>query len=501
MKIVFLMLTVAGMGGTALAAQTPTSPHGPLPDSLDCVSCHTPERWSPVRPAMDFDHQATAFPLTGRHAEAACATCHLNLRFDEPSADEATCVTCHLDVHQGSLSEDCVSCHTTESFTDVAGVEVHANTTFPLTGAHLQVSCESCHVDDAAGAFSPLPTDCIACHQDDFERTASTSIDHQASGFPTQCNQCHTDLMWTGGAEFDHVDVSGGFELLGAHARTPCASCHVVPGFTTIYPTSDQNDCIACHQNDYNQEHGGSGFPTTCTTCHTVENWDADFDHVVVARGFELLGAHDRIPCESCHIVPGFASKYPASDQNDCIACHQDDYNRQHAGSGFPTTCTTCHTVENWDSDFDHVVVARGFDLLGAHNRIPCESCHIVPGFASKYPTNDQNDCIACHQDDYNREHAGTGFPTTCLNCHTVNNWNADNFDHDGLYFPIYSGPHKNTWADCATCHTVIGDFSAFTCFNCHEHNRTRMDSKHRGVSGYTYQSQACLSCHPNGKN
>ena len=34
----------------------------------------------------------------------------------------------------------------------------------------------------------------------------------------------------------------------------------------------------------------------------------------------------------------------------------------------------------------------------------------------------------------------------------------------------------------------------------CHEHsNRSQVDSKHRGVSGYAYQSAACYRCHARG--
>jgi hypothetical protein len=38
-----------------------------------------------------------------------------------------------------------------------------------------------------------------------------------------------------------------------------------------------------------------------------------------------------------------------------------------------------------------------------------------------------------------------------------------------------------------------------FSCTNCHEHNKTEMDSEHREVGGYVYNSVNCLSCHPKG--
>ena len=46
------------------------------------------------------------------------------------------------------------------------------------------------------------------------------------------------------------------------------------------------------------------------------------------------------------------------------------------------------------------------------------------------------DDCVACHQADYDREHAGEGYPTTCALCHGVNDWDAD-FRHDSDFFPI----------------------------------------------------------------
>jgi hypothetical protein len=110
-----------------------------------------------------------------------------------------------------------------------------------------------------------------------------------------------------------------------------------------------------------------------------------------------------------------------------------------------------------------------------------------------------QDDCVACHQSDYDGEHAGTGFPTTCLSCHTADTWEGATFDHDALYFPIYSGTHREGWSDCADCHPAPGDFSAFTCLTCH--TRSETDPDHDEVTGYAYESSACLACHPTGED
>ncbi|MGD2121575.1 MAG: hypothetical protein PVJ76_07515, partial [Gemmatimonadota bacterium] len=113
----------------------------------------------------------------------------------------------------------------------------------------------------------------------------------------------------------------------------------------------------------------------------------------------------------------------------------------------------------------------------------------------------DGNDCVACHQADYDGEHAGSGYPTNCAACHTPTVWIPANFDHDRDYFPIFSGKHRGKWSvsGCSTCHTNPDNFSSFTCFACHKHNQTNMDNDHSEVSGYEYSSPACLSCHPNG--
>jgi hypothetical protein len=49
-------------------------------------------------------------------------------------------------------------------------------------------------------------------------------------------------------------------------------------------------------------------------------------------------------------------------------------------------------------------------------------------------------------------------------------------------------------------CHINSGNYSSFSCINCHEHsNRGEVDDDHSEVSGYSYESNACYSCHPTG--
>jgi len=190
----------------------------------------------------------------------------------------------------------------------------------------------------------------------------------------------------------------------------------------------------------------------------------------------------------------------PANDQ-DCLACHVADYNREHPGGAFPTTCLSCHTVETWSgATFDHALVASGFRLLGAHARIACESCHSPTDWSVPFAPAGDEDCISCHTDDYQQEHAGSGFPTTCLTCHTIDTWDGASFvNHDAQFFPIYSGPHKDKWQECQTCHVQANNFQVFSCFACH--GQTKTDDQHKEEAGYRYDSNACYQCHPNGRS
>jgi hypothetical protein len=411
------------IGVASLALALPAAaqgPHGQLSADVQCETCHSSADWKVDLKTATFDHSRVArFQLEGRHQEAACRSCHLSLKFDEPKVQSAECAVCHVDVHQGAFAEPCAQCHVPTTFADVAATRIHARTSFALTGAHAGLSCQACHVDERAGAFAPVDPVCLSCHQEDY--AAAQPVDHQAAGFPTDCLQCHSTLAWAHNVRFDHAGSSAGFSLVGAHARIRCASCHADGTHASLFHPADQNDCLACHQPDYDREHAGGVFPTTCLNCHNQDTWDgATFDHALT--GFALLGAHQRLECTSCHVADTMEPIWQPANQNDCIACHDDDYQREHAGSGFPTTCATCHNVNTWgDATFAN---------------------------------------------------------------------------HDQL-FPISSGPHSGR--ECQECHVQPGDFSVFSCLTCHTQTETNND--HQGESGYRYESNACLSCHPDGRH
>ena len=97
-----------------------------------------------------------------------------------------------------------------------------------------------------------------------------------------------------------------------------------------------------------------------------------------------------------------------------------------------------------------------------------------------------------------NPNHVTANFPTDCASCHNENAWVPSSFDHDGLYFPIYSGEHEGEWNACTDCHTNPNNYAVFTCITCHTNPQT--NNEHNGVGGYSYNSPACLACHPQGE-
>ncbi len=187
------------------------------------------------------------------------------------------------------------------------------------------------------------------------------------------------------------------------------------------------------------------------------------------------------------------------TDRLDCIACHAIEFIEQHGTTNTPQTCLVCHSGQTWQGpEFDHASLASGFELLGAHASLPCVSCHDSGG-APTYPGVGDDECVVCHQADYDGEHAGSGYPTTCLTCHTRDAWQGADFDHDAMYFPILAGKHRGKWSGCETCHVDATNYAVFSCFACHPHHEARMDDKHSEMPGYQYDSAFCYACHPDG--
>ena len=384
--------------------------------------------------------------------------------------------------HGSELKIDCAQCHNPSGWTidyDTYSFD-HDVTDFPLEGNHEQIDCKACH---KSLVFEEVNNDCISCH---------TDVHNQSVG--NDCMRCHDSDSWLVFA-IPEIHEQNGFPLIGAHYNLSCVECHDDATSLEFLPIG--NECLECHNDDYlatqNPNHALSGFSTDCILCHDPLGfgWDAQN---IVHDFFPLTQGHDIQDCSRCHNVNDF------SDINaDCFSCHEEDYNQtanpNHLAANFSTDCVMCHSTNpGWmpaliDHDF--------FPLTLGHDIQDCASCHNVGDFSDI-----STDCFACHESDYdqttNPNHVAANFPTDCAECHTTNpGWIPAEFDHDGSYFPIYSGVHRNEWNDCIDCHINPSDYSVFTCLTCHERNDT--DDDHEDVADYIYESNACLQCHPDG--
>jgi len=223
-------------------------------------------------------------------------------------------------------------------------------------------------------------------------------------------------------------------------------------------------------------------------------------DGLVTARGDGLAAVRVSASgtTESVFIV--VVTDGSPTDRNDCLGCHILEYEAKHGGSTTPVTCLMCHSGPTWAGvRVDHPAVANGFELLGAHATAPCTACHAADG-VPLWPGVADDECIACHEAEYDAQHGDSGYPTTCLSCHDRDAWVGAVFDHDADYFPITSGRHQGGWTGCPICHVNSADFTEFSCFGCHAHDQSRMDPRHAEVPGYAYDSALCYACHPRGE-
>ena len=389
------------------------------------------------------------------------------------------------DSPHGALSVSCDACHNTDSWKVSASAMRfdHSTTGFPLDGRHVQVACRQCHT---TLRFTGTSENCSSCHED---------VHRQELG--TMCERCHAPTSWLV-PDMTQRHISTRFALLGAHRLAQCQSCHTNQEKHTY--AGVPLECYNCHGPDYEATvappHRASGIGTDCVSCHSVSalTWGGRFDHT--QTGFALVGAHATVPCVGCHEGKNYTG---LSDQ--CASCHLQAYNATtnpaHATSGFPTTCEDCHGSAAWvPSGFKHT----SFPLTGAHATVQCTGCHSGGTY-----TGLSEQCSSCHLQQYNATtnpaHATSGFPTTCESCHGTATWVPSTFQHDS-FFPISAGStHRpGRWNACSDCHTSAGSMQQFSCLNCHEHAQTNVDPRHTGVSGYRYESQACYSCHPRGR-
>lgn len=432
----------------------------------------------------------------------------------------------------------------------------HFLTGFPLSGSHIRVNCDSCHIK---GIFKGTPKNCFSCH-DGGRSGEGKSTRHVASS--ETCDDCHTTFNWSAVA-IDHSAVQGS-----------CKTCHTLPARGHI---STNGECDDCHGTvswdgarfdhgsgtaDCFRCHNGSdatGKPrdhiqssNQCADCHNTNSWDVQFDHGNVTA-----------PCESCHSKP---RNHPPTT-GPCSNCHpttswdRDQINMDHSGvtatceschqrppSPHPPegACNTCHNTTSWGSViFDHSTTTA--PCSSCHDKPPghiessdvCDDCHNTNVWDSATVNHSAitGNCVSCHngQDatgpsnkhidvkpnaceychDYGSQwvvlkpdhdyvngscsscHDLPGSPhmpapNPCEDCHITQSWTIVSFDHGDTNLP------------CSICHDKPqqGHFeTGLPCDTCHQEPPARFQNVDYGDHGGLYpgdhkSSVTCIKCH-----
>lgn len=306
------------------------------------------------------------------------------------------------------------------------------------------------------------------------------------------CKDCHNSDSWSiNRAEISFNHASTGFILEGQHTIADCIDCH-----ENLVFENAQDDCVSCHQDVHSMSVGND-----CIRCHDASNWLVDnIPEIHEQVGFPLVAAHGSLSCVDCHTSETLLRWDRIG--NDCVSCHLNDFNTatepDHIAAGFSTDCTSCHepNSDEWGNANFHFF----FPLVGVHDIPDCNACHTTGDFFHA-----SSECVSCHMDDYNNaqsvNHQILNLSTDCTQCHTTDpDWRPAKFDdHDGEFFPIYSGKHQGVWNECVDCHINVNNYKDDSCIICHNDQNDLAD-EHKDEPDYIFDNDACFFCHPTGE-
>ncbi|MFH1844802.1 MAG: hypothetical protein ABIF77_16550 [bacterium] len=424
---------------------TPPGIHTALVGQEFCDHCHDGTRAAPGTRCLDCHEEIQAGLLRGR-----------GYHFRVVLTEQRPCGACHRE-HQGQDAK-------LDTWTDEATKQAfdHDLTGYPLEGGHATLACESCHRQRFRSpdislrsrpeeSFLSLPTACVGCHPD--SHTPSLG---------RECERCHVVTGWhelISGAPADHSRPDPSLVSLRtcipAHTgRDACRACHQMGEQSDPLPRAT---CADCHFDAHAGQLADRLDGGRCETCHDVLGFDSVLFGADEHRqtSFPLEGAHRAVPCLSCHpreTIGGVQTVRLDIPERDCADCHT----KMPTGHLLEITdrysCRDCHTPASWqDLAFDHT---RGqFKLIGRHAQVACKRCHEIvdAGTSSERMAYLElaTECAVCHEGPHADQFAGK----LCDGCHTPEDWQPRNFDHQRDSAFALAGKHLQ--ADCHTCHRL----------------------------------------------
>jgi len=279
---------------------------------FDCLMCH-----DGIDMMSGFDHQASLFPLNGRHVEIPCSACHTQVRSASEQAinreevlqvfrqSPSKCASCHQEpeMHAGIFTQSCNVCHNAQAWVPATiegePFDHHLQTGFSLVHHQVDysgqsITCRTCHL---VNIFAFETEQCSICHEQD--KANPGFIQEHRDQYGPACLECHDGIDRMRG--FRHEER---YPLQGRHAETACLDCHVAGSYIDT-----PSECVNCHAEP--EIHAGF-FGLKCQYCHDAGSWTP-------AR----LQIHN------------FPVTHGDQDGSDCQICHLESYTEY--------TCFTCH--------------------------------------------------------------------------------------------------------------------------------------------------------------
>jgi hypothetical protein len=173
-------------------AGTNNPPHAAAGFPTTCELCHDTTVWTD----STFNHNNTAFPLTGSHTvpPRVCSDCHVNNNY---TTLPTTCIGCHQTDYNNTTNPGhaaqpqffpttCQNCHNTTAWTG-ATFNHSQYTQFPTTHGNANNVCSTCHTNSNNYAIFQ----CTGCHGGN---NANNFQHDNVPGYvynSINCYQCH----------------------------------------------------------------------------------------------------------------------------------------------------------------------------------------------------------------------------------------------------------------------------------------------------------------------
>jgi hypothetical protein len=467
------------------------------------------------------------FPIaTGTHAleraaadgPISCTSCHGS----DGSFAAMDCRGCHehrqeaMDATHAGLeryrfeAKACLTCHARGDASEEISAADHSALYFPIADgdAHHAERCTGCHTSPQ----DRRAVTCVGCHAHDAQPMASAHGEMADYVWDTtSCRTCHARAENPGQRAHPAFPTAA----TDVHGAVRCTECHA--------SARDRSElaCTTCHAHEEAETtRAHQGVPDfaydsgSCVLCHRAAQVPGELNHTffpVGAPATHALGATIDDPpvtvaCATCHVEPTTRAAV------SCTQCHahgEEVLAATHTGvNGYAWTesgCLFCHPNGEPTGVVDHpqFPIANG----AVHAGIACTDCH-----ASRTdPT--QVRCAGCHT-LADTEPVHRGMPSwrfdsaACRTCHPQAE-PVGLFDHEA-FFPLRapSGNGRHAALTCRDCHADPTRRTEVACTTCHltapgeaidVHGDARLTPLHAGVTGFTFSSTSCVTCHPDG--